>query len=97
MFLAKEEPWRIKDDPVKKAKILSYSVHNLLAVAPHFSAVIPTFHKDLSKFCSSVFRPVGSIEQSLNENQHILSSEKFDDLLAQPQNFRRNKATLKNV
>lgn len=65
MFLGQEEPWRIKNDPLKKGKIVSYSLHCLIAIAPSFAALNPGFHRDLNYLICKIFRPVKSIEESI--------------------------------
>jgi hypothetical protein len=49
-YLSITEPWKIKEDPISKGKILSYSMHCLVAIIPEFQPINPQFYKDLKGY-----------------------------------------------
>lgn len=75
-YLGETEPWKIKDDGLKKGKIIAYSMHCLLAVIPEFSALNPKFYQDLVGYFSAAGLKLnfandgraGWIESSFDEN-----------------------------
>lgn len=89
-YLAKTEPWKIKDDPAAKGKIISYSMHCLLTIIPEFSAINPKFHQNLSSYFESL-EIAQTIEESYDLNHENLASEGLHDVLAKDGEFRRTK------